>query len=267
MLRPAERGEQFEFCDDRVIMAALQQQRQPAMTEPKSLVHGVALSALATLLAGTTIELVLCLSTAFSRDREEGLFVPSTFFSVWAVAALLAIAWVIRRCGIRLMLFYPALMIGSIVVALTWLALPSSWTLQGNYQGISSRYTLESYESGPDGRRAHSAPLRVGLLYRADDPELQRAIADGQERNEEVRSANFVFWQTGLALGYEPFAIDGYSPLPEFWERLPLYATVGPVVVVEATIRGAIKCFPILILLQIIWFARRRTLLLFDKEA
>lgn len=209
-----------------------------------------------TLLGAAAIEIfVFQYWTLFGNKDVSGL-IPWTFHTLWEAAALIGIAYVVKRCGIELEVYAVTLVLGAILAGIVWMFMPDSFRVIGaNYFGVESRASLETHEEGRfDERVEYDYPLSLGFLYKNGDPELEREIAETKRRSDYVRTRGFIFWQTGLAYGFTPFGLDGYNGGFEFIDKVKLFFTVGPIVIIESFIKGMIDLFGLLMAIQIIWF-------------
>jgi len=207
---------------------------------------------LVTLLGACAIEvffIVLHLTTPGSENES----VPWTFHSFWEIAALGGIASIVRRCAVRLEVYGIALLFGFFLSGLIWtFILGDPKVPQANYYGVESSVSMET-------------PVYLGLLYGKDDPELKRNVHEAKRYNQSVGTREFLFWQTGLAYGFNPIGINGYNGGSGFLNRVELFFTVGPMVIVESFIMGLARWFPILMLAQIIFFLVKKEILMFLK--
>jgi hypothetical protein len=213
-----------------------------------------------TLVGSGAIEISLFLLGTLSSNRTVSEFVPWTFHTIWEIGALGAIAYLAKKCDIKPGAYYVALLFGAFIVAIVWIFIPDNLrTLEANYYGVESRISTASHIEGRyDERVEFDYALKVGYLYRKDDPELIREFSDAKRFNEYVRTKAFLFWQTGLAYGFDPFHIPAYDSAGKFLYRIELFFTVGPLVIVESFIKGLISIFPILMIAQLIRFIIRK---------
>ena len=213
-----------------------------------------------TLLGAGAIEIFLILYGTLFGNIVVSELVPWTFHTLWELAAIAGIAYAVHKCGINPVIYFPGLIIGSLLVGIVWIFIPNSLKiLDANYYGVQSRITMETNEEERyDGRVEYNFPLSLGLLYKTDDPELNRTINKAKSYNEHVSAKGFLFWQTGLALGFNPIGIDKYNGGYGFLNRVELFFTVGPMVIVESFIVGLVTNFVILMLAQIILFLIRK---------
>jgi hypothetical protein len=188
--------------------------------------------------------------------------VPWTLHSLWEIAALASVAWVVHRLKVHVGAFFIAAFFGLILSAVAWIFLPESLRiLEANYYGVESRVTLGMHEAGMhDERMEYDSPLDLGLMYHRDDPELKAEIAEKSERNEHVNVRGFLTWQTGLAYGFfpDPASVPEYNGCDNFQERLALIITVGPVALSEMFARGIAQHFFVLLIAQIAFVLMRK---------
>ena len=101
-------------------------------------------------------------------------------------------------------------------------------------------------------------PLDKGFLYHGNDLELEKEIANLADGYEYAGAKGFLFWQTGLAYGYDPSLLERYNGGRGFLSRVELFFTVGPLVLVEATLIGLTRHFPIFMLAIGLWYATKK---------
>jgi hypothetical protein len=101
-------------------------------------------------------------------------------------------------------------------------------------------------------------------VYRKNDPELSTVLNTAKKYYTNVSTKGFLFWQTGLAYGFVPIGIDEYEGRRGIVNKLRLFFTIGPTVIIEALIIGLIKYFFILMIGQFIWFLVRKRHFLLD---
>ena len=213
-----------------------------------------------TLLGAAAIEIFLIFYENLSGNKDVSKFVPWTFHTLWEIAALAGIAYAVKKCDIKLETYFVSLMFGALLVGIIWIFIPDNLKiLEANYYGVESRISMETHEEGRyDERVEYNFPLTPGFLYKKGDPELKRVFYKAKSYNEYVGTKGFLFWQTGLAYGFNPSGIDGYNGSNGFLNRIELFFTVGPMVVAESFIKGMATNFIILMLAQIIWFLIRK---------
>jgi hypothetical protein len=216
-----------------------------------------------TALASFSIEVVLMLyDTLGGSYRDPSDLVPWTFYSLWAIAALGGVAWVVYKLKAKVGRFFTVMFIGSIISAVAWIFIPDSLKiLEANYYGVESRITMDMHEEGRyDETTEYDLPLELGFMYHRDSPELKHEIREKAKRNEYVDVQGFLTWQTGLAYGFmpDPVSIPQYNGCDNFRERLSLIMTVGPVVLSEMFIRGMYGHFLVFLIAQIIFVLIRK---------
>lgn len=190
-------------------------------------------------------------------NRDASDLVPWTFHTLWEIAALAGVAWVVYQLKVQVGNFFAALFVGFIISAVAWIFIPDSMKiLEANYYGVESRITMEMHEEGRyDERTEYDFPLDLGFMYHRDSPELKQEFKDKREWNEYVNVQGFLTWQTGFAYGFipDPVSIPQYNGGDNFRERLSLIMTVGPVVLSEMFIRGFTRHFIILLIAQVVF--------------
>lgn len=193
-------------------------------------------------------------------------FVPWTFHTLWEIAFLVVAAFTAVRLGTQAVNFFAAIFLGGLVSGILWIFIPNSFVvLQPRYFGVESRITIDTHEAGRYGEsQEYDFPLSKSFIYYKDDPELKEAMAELSQGHEYTGGRGFLFWQTGLADGYDPSLLEGYNGGKGFLSRVELFFTVGPLMIVEATLTGLTRHFPILMLIvgglylaknENVWFA------------
>lgn len=217
-------------------------------------------SVFATLLGAAAIEIFDILYGTLAGNKDVSEFVPWTFHTLWEIAALAGIAYAVKKCNIPLETYFPGLVFGALLVGIIWIFVPDNLkVLEANYYGVQSRMSMETHEEGIYYERVeYDFPLSTGLLFRKDDPELKRKFYEARNYNEYIGTKGFLFWQTGLAYGFNPIGIDEYNGGHGFLNRIELFFTVGPMVILESFIRGLATNFLLLMLAQIFWFLIRK---------
>ncbi len=215
-----------------------------------------------TLLASFSMEVVLMLYGTIWGNRNPSGLVPWTFHTLWEIAALAGVAWVVYQLKVQVGNFFAALFVGFIISVIAWIFIPDSLKiLEANYYGVESRITIDMHEEGRyDERTEYDFPLDLGFMYHRDSPELKQEFKDKRKWNEHVNVQGFLTWQTGLAYGFipDPVSIPQYNGCDDFRERLSLIMTIGPVVLSEMFIRGVTRHFIILLIAQIVFVLVRK---------
>lgn len=199
------------------------------------------------------LEVFLMLYGTFS-DKLTTDF-PWTFHWMWEIFVLIGFSFIIKRFQISIGKFAGITFFGLIVISVVWLFIPESIkVIKVNYYGVESRLTNETHEEGRyDEQVVNDFPLRLGFLYKADDPELLQEFVEKSNYNEYVATKGFLFWQTGLAYGFVPYRINEFNGGHTFLDHIELFFTVGPMVLVECLINSLYQYFFILLLIQVVW--------------
>jgi len=223
-------------------------------------------SFIVTMLGAAAIEIFYTLFRTLFHNEGTSILIPWTFHTLWEIAALAGIAYVVKKCGIRLETYFSVLMLGTFLIGIIWIFIPDSLKiLEANYYGVESRISRETHGEGMyEDSVEYNFPLSLGFLYRKDDPELKSAFYEAKNQNEYIGTKGFLFWQTGLAYGFNPIRIGGYNGGHGFFNRIELFFTVGPMVIVESFIKGFASNFIILLIGQIIWLLIRKEQIWWD---
>ena len=86
-------------------------------------------SLLVTLLGAAAIEIFFILYGALSGNKDVSEFVPWTFHTLWEIAALVGIAYVVKKCDIKLETYFAGLFFGALFVGIVWPFVPDSLKL------------------------------------------------------------------------------------------------------------------------------------------
>jgi hypothetical protein len=217
----------------------------------------LAKSILVSILAAFIIDVVLFVNG--SARSVKSIYSDQDYGLAWIALSAPLIYWALRKLHIRMGRFLLVLLVGTILSATLWYPLVDSARLiKPNYCGLVPR---------PDPRRPpagrSSRPGELSFLFAAGDPRLRTLREDLRAAGKPFEVKGFLFWQTGIGYGF------GQRELPKFYERygyrfyrLAKAATVGPVVLAESVINGALKNGVLILLAQIgFWALRKRPLL------
>lgn len=206
---------------------------------------------LLTILGSIAIEIFFFLFGSCSSNKDMSDSIPWTFHTLWEIAALVLIFYIAKKIKISLQVYFYSLLLGSFLIGLIWIFIPG--IMYANYYGIKSRISEETHTEGRyDEQIEYDYPLSLGFLYAKHDPEFTRDFKEYESFNEYVDTEGFLFWQTGLASGYYPYNIPEYNGANTLFDKIELIFTIGPVVLVECTIKGLLTNFPILIIVQVL---------------
>lgn len=121
---------------------------------------------------------------------------------------------------------------------------------------------VEGWEEGSSAQR-YIHPLKLGsMLYRKDNPDLEKEVELLQRDNECVGRRGWIFWQAGIA--------NGFSPPAE--KSTHIYDLSDPVSCLRATffsfmdamIKGLLFS-PLFMLLQFVWYIKRGNFAWWDE--
>lgn len=217
----------------------------------------VLLSLLAAIAIEIAIVLLRTLSIFTGREETTG-FAPFTFHTLWEAAALAGLTLIAKRWT-SAGNFFGVAFFGAIASAVLWMLLPGPDALMhGRYVGVSTRFAMDREEVDRNGQEGYVFPLHKSFLYHRNDPNLLREMKDSAAYAEHVATRSFLFWQTGFAFGYDPSLLSEYNGGKGVLNRVELFTTVGPLVVVESAIRGVAMHFPPTVLLVLGYYAIKR---------
>ncbi len=234
------------------------------MGEPILIARGKWLrSALLTLLLSIAIDLVpvafFGLTSLLFGEPYLADDLPVTFHTLWEIAALWSILYLIRVYRQVVSVFLALVFVGAMIFQAVWTFAPQRLgLLEARYTGIEYQEVHRThFEGRPNDRVVYAdPPIRLGL-YKTDDPQLQRELQYQKSNDNVVRLRGFLFWQTGLVHGFDAFRVPSYHR-HGFWNHIELICTVGPLVIVESVIKAATSTFLILFAAQIALFLLRR---------
>ena len=131
--------------------------------------------------------------------------------------------------------------------------------IESNYIGLSG-LDVEDYEDS-NGIDQSSTVQTKGYIYVAKDSRVEREISKLESVHKDgISVEKFIFWQTALASGYNPKYIPNYNCCNLSSDKLELYFTVGPLLMVEFFI-AAIKDALLILIVFIAFRFRNKSLL------
>lgn len=192
---------------------------------------------------------------------------PWTFHWLWELVALLPVVWLVRRWRVVGGAFVGFTLLLGFVANVFWFLVPfRPIPFTARFYGVNSRLSSEQHTEGREDRVVYDYPLHKGLLFSRDDPELQAYLGELKRDNENVGLQSFLFWQSGLAAGYDPGVLRQYPNELTVSARLRLFATVGPAVLLEALVRALFVEAPIFVVASVLWYLVRKTHLMWPPE-
>lgn len=228
-------------------------------------------SALAlTALTAMAIEIVSSLVGQLPLDGRGNGAAPFVGTSLWEIAALVVVLRYMRRLGLPVGGPMTAVLCGGVAVWLAGFARPAALHfVEPSYYGINHRMSLKQDEDG-DGNIRPVYPLERDVLHTAECRFRLVDKADLARENEAVGEMGFLTWQKGMARGYslDPRCVSlppTVSWKPSAWERIVLFATVGPVTLVEHAVWALHDSVPVLLVFQLLLFAVRRRHVWWDE--
>ncbi|RZJ74921.1 MAG: hypothetical protein EOO47_20460 [Flavobacterium sp.] len=149
-----------------------------------------------------------------------------------------------------------SVLIGAVVVGTAISIVPetifSKWSLFNKFVGAKLVY-------GCDDRSGEMPYVtQSGKLYQSDsfDYYNYKAMPDGNCLTENY---TFLYWQTGVAMGYEQYEEPHRNA--SFSKLLELMFSIGPVFILESILRGLVYNLPfaILFMIGVLFFARNKS--------
>ncbi|MBI3719081.1 MAG: hypothetical protein HY252_10870 [Sphingobacteriales bacterium] len=201
----------------------------------------------------------------FFHHSDEGN-IPYTFYSLWILLLFLIPYFILTKRGLAQEKFLGFLFIvyfaGSLSSALTrWLIhyLPKVDNIEiikSNFIGVAGLDEVEHEDYY--GNETSSTEHSKSYVYVENDSRIERELSKLEEEHSEGTSVDkFIFWQTALAAGYNPKYIPNYNCCNLSSDKLELYFTVGPLVMIEALIE-AIKDALLVLVVLIIYRIRNK---------
>lgn len=225
----------------------------------------------ATLVSSFAVEALLLFWTMAFIPYRVSDFAPWTFSSLWLMMAVALSAYVLWTLGIYSKKYFYGLFWGSILANSLLIFLPlDEWLITYRYSGVETQISKDTHASGRFNElETPDSPITLGSIYEKRSIALQQNLMENSRYNEYVSTREFVFWQTGLASGFNPSPIDQYNGGNGFLNRIELIITTGPVVLIECFIKGLIKEFIFLMIFQIVWFVKFKNqyILFVNKES
>jgi hypothetical protein len=183
---------------------------------------------------------------------------PWTLSGVWVAVAFYAVFRLMRIFKI------PTHMWGFCHAVCLWVIIP--WMLLMGFSGIQGPEIVQAqyFAVNNIGIRDREAPEHLnganltppdtsiykGRIYQLDSVKFRNDEEILSKHGWYISGERFVFWQTAVAWGYDPDTIDKYGLDSTFAKKLELFATVGPLVAIEAALRGLeIVFIPVLLML------------------
>jgi len=136
-----------------------------------------------------------------------------------------------------------------------WFFIPKSvQPFEYQYHGIELRYNTDTHVEGVYHQlEEYDYPLERGPIFKISDPEKYHYIDKFSEYYQVVNMMGFLFWQTGMAYGFDTAFLKEFRGFNGILRRLELSVTVGPVALIESFIYGTYRYFFILMMFQLIW--------------
>lgn len=219
-------------------------------------------SIIITLLGCVAIKIIPVLLEIFYAVKFTS--VPYTFHTVWELLALGLIVYIVKHFGVNVGNFIFYIFIGTVITFLAYeMLLPKHlqpYALlkkQSNYFA----FTPDKDDIGDGPRQIWTA----GYLYQKDNPVSGAAVNSYRVLNGNIKTDDFLFWQTGLARGFNPVAIPNYNGGKTFLNKLELTLTVGPIEIMEFTLVSVSGSFLPLMLMQFVWFRFRKKHIWWDR--
>ncbi len=223
-------------------------------SEPTSIKMNWTRSLIISIFSSIIFQLLIFLTN--TNNYSNISFNPYTFYWVWILSAIMGVFYIIFKINVRLINFILiSFFYGPILIILFSFIIPDNLRIEGNYYGIQSRYNLDMHEEGYyDEIASYDNPIEVGYLYKKDDPELLKEYGSKTELNESVSFRGFIFWQSGMANGFDPIFIKEYNVGNTLLDKIELYFTIGPISLLECILQGSMNYFPFFFAVTVIWY-------------
>jgi hypothetical protein len=195
---------------------------------------------------------------------------PWTLHTIWEVAAIVGIVYVVKRMKLMIWQFLTTVGMCGIAALIVMAFVPFHHEDAGvRYCGVSYQPCPYSYEQGFWGVREIENDFWATNVYSLDDRgKLNSAILWAKRNSCGVALDYFYFWQTGMACGFDPLLVSVYGWRSDIFHWPVIrFLTIGPVVLVELLIRACIWFLPIFLMITIAWFLVRRKHLWLDEWA
>jgi len=141
-----------------------------------------------------------------------------------------------------------------IISALFWAFIPSRFDAPARYIGITHRESNETAIIWSSDSEEHASSLEKGFLYKKGSKDYKIDMSEYKKREGLINTESFIFWQTGVAHGYNPMGLASYKAPRSFFDHIELFFTIGPVMLVECLMKGVYYNLIIFLLLDIIVF-------------
>lgn len=214
-------------------------------------------------LAAIALEVCVGILSPFMHPYSPDL--PWTFHTLWGIGVLVLIGYYVKQCGA--IDFVILVMLGALVSCFFWIAMPWSVCdlLGPRYVGVEPLNFGDRPTEDEELITQRDDPIYDDdcLLFQEADRHVQARTRCGNFFGrgfyvEHHRAQGFLFWQTGLATGFDPRRLPEYCGKKGILGRTELILTVGPMVIVEATIWGLLQHFPVFLSVVCIWsFVKR----------
>lgn len=191
---------------------------------------------------------------------------PCSFHTLWELGALVAVGRVVLASQIDWRRALKATSLAFVVSLVVIVSLPKAQRApESRFVGV-----LYSEDGGePDEYQPEGVPWQIGRLYRKDTSQFTREWERLSSMHEYVSQKGFLFWQTGLAHGFNPDAnsIPEYREPESVLDSLQMAVSHGPLVVVERMIRATYFWILGLVAVQVGFYAIRKRHVWWDSGA
>ena len=181
---------------------------------------------------------------------------PWTFWTIWVVGALVGLGWLFfDKYKFDWGPIVVASVIASVLSGIVWESVPDEAV-----QSIGApRYLGIRYTCGHGGamRLGDAIDLQRDSMMESRDSYCAGGLSVCAGDCEVVQFSNFFTSQAGLAVGYGSFSRRD----PDYegvLDRLVLFASVGPVVILECILWGLFLRFPLLLLFELVYVVAKR---------
>lgn len=171
---------------------------------------------------------------------------PIVFSFVWIFLLFIIPYFILTKRGLNkykilgflvvIALISPLSIIASKAIAGIFIEIDNYELVENNYIGLVGTDDRESDALYQDGNT--TTDYSHGFVFTKNDSRINLELKKLGEGHEDVEKRKFIFWQTALAEGYKPKYITTYNCCKNFSDKLELYFTVGPLVILECFIQA-----------------------------
>lgn len=189
----------------------------------------------------------------FTKHTEEEN-VPLTYYTVWILLLFTTVYFILKKRGLKNETFFSFLflvVVGANLILMVTHVLIRNVTSIDNIQIAKKNFVglVAVYYGGEDTYSYNS------YLFIENDNRIvegrTKLLDEYKHKLDKIDLKKYVFWQTAVAEGFSPKFIPNYNCCELSTDKLELYFTVGPLVIIECFIEAIKPAFLILIILVI----------------